>query len=124
MTKKIKLDKTKLEESWSNGGRKPNKWCSYYLEQRADHKYLVETANLYSWLFVILLSPVILPLLLLITVVVYTHKFLEFIINKLNFTIKPLNSVVMTIFTKDKVRSDWLKDSEYKELLKLSTKGE
>ena len=124
MTKKIKLDKTKLEESWSNGGRKPSKWCSYYLEQRGDHKYLVETANLYSWLFVILLSPVILPLLLLITIIVYAHKFLEFVINKLNFTIKPLNSVFMTIFTKDKVRSDWLKDSEYKECLKLSSKGE
>lgn len=124
MSKKIKLDKTKLEESWSNGGRKANKWCNYYLVEKGNSKYLVEQSNLYAWLFVILLSPVLLPLLLLVVVVSFAHQALSWVADNTTFTIKPLSVVCMSAFTKDKVRSDWLKESEYKELLKLNSKGE
>ena len=124
MSKKIKLYKTKLEESWSNGGRKPSKWCSYYLEQRGNNKYLVERANLKAWLFVILLSPLLIPLLLLVVIISFAHQALTWIADNITFTVKPLSVVCLSVFTRDKVRSDWLKDSEYKELLKLNSKGE
>ena len=124
MSKKIKLDKTKLEESWSNGGRKPSKWCSYYLEQRDNNKYLVERANLQAWLFVILLSPLLIPLLLLVVIISFAHQAITWLADNTTFTIKPLSAVCLSVFTRDKVRSDWLKDSEYKELLNLSSKGE
>lgn len=115
MKEKIKLDKSKISEKWENsGGRKVSVWCNYYLIDSGDGKYFVEKANLKAYLVVLLLSPILIPILLILLTSIGIYKSTEWLVNKTN---KPLQAVFMTLFTKDKVRSDWLSNNEYIEML-------
>lgn len=103
--KKIKLNKQKLNEKWKEGGRVASKWCNYYLIEKEDKHYLVEVANWKAYLVTLTLTPFI----LFVLVIVGLHWCVEKVFNSVNQPIQPAIATFSTLFTKDKVRTDWVK---------------
>lgn len=103
-----KLDKCLLNDKWSNGGRKTSKWCNYYLSEKDGMYYLVEKANFKAYFISILLSPVILLLVFLMLI----YKALEMVITVIDLNATPVSEAYLSLFTKDKVRTDLIKKDE------------
>ena len=108
----IKLNKQKLESLWVNGGRKTSFWCNYYLVKYEDHAELVEKANIYAHLVFVLL----LPIVSFLFVLALLYKALEFILEHAQPNVKPLSKSFMTLFSKEKVRTDWVYLNEVQRL--------
>lgn len=103
-----KLDKGMLETKWVNGGRKTSKWCNYYIVKEGDSYYLVEKANMLSYVVCVILAPVIAILLSLVLI----YKVVEVIVSAVDLSRTPLANVYLTLFTKDKVRTDLIRQKE------------
>lgn len=103
-----KLDKGMLEIKWANGGRKTSKWCNYYITKEGESYYLVEKANMLSYVVCVILAPVIAILLSLVLI----YKVVEVIVSAVDLSRTPLANVYLTLFTKDKVRTDLIRQKE------------
>lgn len=103
-----KLDKDVLNIKWVNGGRKTSKWCNYYITKEDESYYLVEKANTFSYVVCVFLAPVIAVLLFLTLIC----KVVEVITNTVDLSSTPLANVYLTLFTKDKVRTDLIRQKE------------
>lgn len=103
-----KLDKDILNIKWANGGRKTSKWCNYYVVKEGDSYYLVEKANILSYVVCVILAPVIAILLSLVLI----YKVVEVIVSAVDLSRTPLANVYLTLFTKDKVRTDLIRQKE------------
>ena len=103
--KKIKLNKQKLNEKWKEGGRVASRWCNYYLVEKDDKHYLIEMANWKAYLVSLVCSPLILILFIL--------SLMQWVINqvaeRVDLSSTPVSKVLSTLFTKEKVRTDWVK---------------
>lgn len=102
---KIKLDKQKLNEKWQEGGRVTNKWCNYYLVERDDKHYLVEVANWKAYLIALISSPLYFILFILDALLWLIERIAE----RVDLSETPVSKVLLTLFTKEKVRTDWVK---------------
>ena len=103
--KKIKLNKQKLNEKWKEGGRVASKWCGYYLVEKDDKHYLVEVANWKAYLVSLVCSPLILIIFVLSLIQWTLNKIAE----RVDLSSTPVSKVLSTLFTKEKVRTDWVK---------------
>jgi hypothetical protein len=103
--KKIKLNKQKLNEKWKEGGRVASRWCSYYLVEKEDNHYLIEEANWKAYLVTLVCSPLILVLFVLSLIQWTFNKIAE----RFDISSTPVSTVLSTLFTKEKVRTDWVK---------------
>lgn len=103
--KKIKLNKQKLNEKWKEGGRVASRWCSYYLVEKEDNHYLIEEANWKAYLVTLVCSPLILVLFVLSLIQWTLNKIAE----RFDLSSTPVSKVLSTLFTKEKVRTDWVK---------------
>ena len=105
---KIKLNKQKLNEKWEDGGRVASKWCDYYLVEKDDKHYLIEVANWKAYLVSLVCSPLIL--------VIFILSLIQWTINKISERVDlsstPISKVLCTLFTKEKVRTDWVKKKD------------
>ena len=108
----IKLNKQKLESLWVNGGRVTSVWCNYYLVKYEDHAELVEKANIYAHLVFLLF----LPITLFLFIIALLYKTLEFIIELTQLNIEPVTKSFMTLFSKEKARTDWVYLNEVQRL--------
>ena len=108
----VKLNKQKLESLWVNGGRATSVWCNYYLVKYEDHAEVVEKANIYAHLVFMLFLPITLFLFL----IALLYKALEFVLEHAQPNIAPLSKSFMTLFSKDKVRTDWVYLNEVQRL--------
>lgn len=106
--KEIKLNKQKLNEKWKDGGRETSKWCNYYLICKEDKYYLVEVANWKAYLVTLLLTPFI----LFVVIIAGLHWCVEKVFNLINQPIHPTVATFSTLFTKEKVRTDWVKKQD------------
>ena len=106
--KKIKLNKQKLNEKWKEGGRVASRWCDYYLVEKDDKHYLVEVANWKAYLVSLVCSPLILILFVLSLIQWIITKVAE----RVDLSSTPVSKVLLTLFTKDKVRTDWVKKKD------------
>ena len=106
--KKIKLNKQKLNEKWKEGGRVASRWCNYYLVEKDDKLYLVEVANWKAYLVTLVCSPLILILFVLSLIQWAINKIAE----QVDLSSTPVSKVLLTLFTKDKVRTDWVKKKD------------
>ena len=106
--KKIKLNKQKLNEKWKEGGRVASRWCNYYLVEKDDKHYLVEVANWKAYLVSLVCSPLILILFVL--------SLIQWVINqvaeRIDLSLIPVSKVLSTLFTEEKVRTDWVKKKD------------
>lgn len=107
--KKIKLNKKSLDGLWKDGGRKTSTWCNYYLVEKDDNYYLIEAANWKSYIATLLLS----PLIVFIALVAALHWLVEkiLLIDKLR---QPCEPTMLTLFTKEKVRTDVVRKEDIK----------
>lgn len=105
---KIKLNKQKLNEKWQEGGRVTNKWCNYYLVERDDKHYLIEVANWKAYLIALISSPLYFILFILSALLWIIERIAE----RVDLSETPFSKVLLTLFTKDKVRTDWVKKKE------------
>lgn len=103
-----KLNKDMLNIEWANGGRKTSKWCNYYITKEGESYYLVEKANILSYIVCTALAPVIAILLFLVLI----YKLVEVIVSAVDLSRTPLANVYLTLFTKDKVRTDLIRQKE------------
>ena len=103
--KKIKLNKQKLNEKWKEGKRVASRWCNYYLVEKDNKHYLIEVANWKAYLVTLLLTPII----IFVFVVAGLHWSIEKVFNLINQPVQPAVAVFSTLFTKSKVRTDWVK---------------
>ena len=103
--KKIKLNKQKLNEKWKEGGRVASRWCDYYLVEKDDKHYLVEVANWKAYLVTLVCSPLILVIFVLSLIQWTLNKIAE----RVGLISTPVSKVLSTLFTKEKVRTDWVK---------------
>ena len=106
--KKIKLNKQKLNEKWKEGGRVANRWCNYYLLEKDDKHYLIEVANWKAYLVSLVCSPLILILFVLSLIQWTINKIAE----RVDLSSTPVSKVLSTLFTKEKVRTDWVKKKD------------
>ena len=106
--KKIKLNKQKLNEKWREGGRVASRWCEYYLVEKDDKHYLIEVANWKAYLVSLVCSPLILILFILSLIQWTINKIAE----RVDLSSTPVSKVLSTLFTKEKVRTDWVKKKE------------
>jgi hypothetical protein len=106
--KKVKLNKQKLNEKWKEGGRVTRRWCSYYLVEKEDEHYLIEVANWKAYLVSLICSPLILILFILSLMQWVIKQTVE----RLDIISTPVGNVLSTLFTKEKVRTDWV-NKEY-----------
>lgn len=106
--KKIKLNKQKLNEKWREGGRVASKWCDYYLLEKDDKHYLIEVANWKAYLVSLFCSPLILILFVLSLIQWTINKIAE----RVDLSSTPVSKVLSTLFTKEKVRTDWVKKKD------------
>ena len=106
--KKIKLNKQKLNEKWKEGGRVASRWCNYYLVEKDDKHYLVEVANWKAYLVSLVCSPLILILFVLSLIQWTINKIAE----RVDLSSTPVSKVLSTLFTKEKVRTDWVKKKD------------
>lgn len=106
--KKIKLNKQKLNEKWKEGGRVASRWCDYYLVEKDDKHYLVEVANWKAYLVSLVCSPLILILFVLSLIQWTINKVAE----RVDLSSTPVSKVLSTLFTKEKVRTDWVKKKD------------
>lgn len=106
--KKIKLNKQKLNEKWKEGGRVASKWCNYYLIEKEDKHYLVEAANWKAYLIALICSPLLLILLILSAI----QWLIDQLANRIDLSKTPVAKVMSTLFTDDKVRTDWVKKKD------------
>lgn len=106
--KKIKLNKQKLNEKWREGGRVASRWCNYYLVEKDDKHYLVEVANWKAYLVSLVCSPLILILFVLSLIQWTINKIAE----RVDLSSTPVGKVLSTLFTKEKVRTDWVKKKD------------
>ena len=106
--KKIKLNKQKLDEKWKEGGRVTSRWCNYYLIEKGDMHYLIEAANWKAYLVTLLCS----PLLIILFVLYALHWLILQIAERVDLSRTPTGKVITTLFTKDKVRTDWVKKKD------------
>lgn len=105
---KIKLNKKKLNEKWKEGGRVASKWCDYYLVEKDDKHYLIEVANWKAYLVSLVCSPLILVLFILSLIQWSINKVVE----RVDISSTPVSEVLSTLFTKEKVRTDWVKKKD------------
>ena len=103
--KKIKLNKQKLNEKWQEGGRVASRWCDYYLVEKDDKHYLVEVVNWKAYLIALIISPLYFILFILSAL----HWLIERIAERVDLSETPVSKVLSTLFTKEKVRTDWVK---------------
>ena len=103
--KKVKLNKQKLNEKWEEGGRVASRWCNYYLVEKDDKHYLIEVANWKAYLVSLVCSPLILILFVLSLIQWTINKIAE----RVDLSSTPVSKVLSTLFTKEKVRTDWVK---------------
>lgn len=103
-----KLNKDMLNIKWANGGRKTSKWCNYYITKEGESYYLVEKANMLSYVVCATLAPVIVILLFLVLI----YKVVEVIVSVVDLSRTPLANVYLTLFTTDKVRTDLIRQKE------------
>lgn len=106
--KKVKLNKQKLNEKWREGGRVASKWCDYYLVEKDDKHYLVEVSNWKAYLVSLVCSPLILILFILSLIQWTINKIAE----RVDLSSTPVSKVLSTLFTKEKVRTDWVKKKD------------
>ena len=106
--KKIKLNKQKLNEKWKQGGRVASRWCDYYLVEKDDKHYLIEVANWKACLVSLVCSPLILILFILSLIQWTINKIAE----RVDLSSTPVSKVLSTLFTKEKVRTDWVKKKD------------
>lgn len=106
--KKIKLNKQKLNEKWKEGGRVASRWCNYYLVEKDDKHYLIEVANWKAYLISLVCSPLILILFVLSLIQWAINKVAE----RVDLSSTPVSKVLSTLFTKEKVRTDWVKKKD------------
>ena len=106
--KKIKLNKQKLNEKWKEGGRFTSRWCDYYLVEKDDKHYLIEVANWKAYLVSLVCSPLILILFVLSLIQWTINKIAE----RVDLSSTPVSKVLSTLFTKEKVRTDWVKKKD------------
>ena len=106
--KKIRLNKQKLNEKWKEGGRVASKWCDYYLVEKDDKHYLIEVANWKAYLVSLVCSPLILTLFVLSLIQWTINKIAE----QVDLSSTPVSKVLSTLFTKEKVRTDWVKKKD------------
>lgn len=106
--KKIKLNKQKLNEKWKEGGRVASRWCNYYLVEKDDKHYLIEVANWKAYLVSLVCSPLILILFVLSLIQWTINKIAE----RVDLSSTPVSKVLSTLFTKEKVRTDWVKKKD------------
>ncbi len=106
--KKIKLNKQKLNEKWKEGGRVASRWCNYYLVEKDDKHYLIEVANWKAYLVSLVCSPLILILFVLSLIQLAINKVAE----RIDLSSTPVSKVLSTLFTKEKVRTDWVKKKD------------
>ena len=106
--KKVKLNKQKLNEKWEEGGRVVSGWCNYYLVEKDDKHYLVEVANWKAYLVSLVCSPLILILFVLSLIQWTINKIAE----RVDLSSTPVSKVLSTLFTKEKVRTDWVKKKD------------
>lgn len=105
--KKIKLNKQKLNE-FKEGGRVASRWCNYYLVEKDDKHYLIEVANWKAYLVSLVCSPLILILFVLSLIQWTINKIAE----RVDLSSTPVSKVLSTLFTKEKVRTDWVKKKD------------
>ena len=106
--KKVKLNKQKLNEKWEEGGRVASRWCNYYLVEKDDKHYLIEVANWKAYLVSLVCSPLILTLFVLSLIQWTINKIAE----RVDLSSTPVSKVLSTLFTKEKVRTDWIKKKD------------
>ncbi len=106
--KKVKLNKQKLNEKWKEGGRVASRWCNYYLVEKDDKHYLIEVANWKAYLVSLVCSPLILILFVLSLIQWTINKIAE----RVDLSSTPVSEVLSTLFTKEKVRTDWVKKKD------------
>lgn len=106
--KKVKLNKQKLNEKWKEGGRVASRWCNYYLVEKDDKHYLIEVANWKAYLVSLVCSPLILILFVLSLIQWTINKIAE----RVDLSSTPVSKVLSTLFTKEKVRTDWVKKKD------------
>jgi len=106
--KKVKLNKQKLNEKWEEGGRVASRWCNYYLVEKDDKHYLIEAANWKAYLVSLVCSPLILILFVLSLIQWTINKIAE----RVDLSSTPVSQVISTLFTKEKVRTDWVKKKD------------
>ena len=106
--KKVKLNKQKLNEKWEEGGRVASRWCNYYLVAKGDKHYLIEVANWKAYLVSLVCSPLILILFVLSLIQWTINKIAE----RVDLSSTPVSKVLLTLFTKEKVRTDWVKKKD------------
>ena len=106
--KKVKLNKQKLNEKWEEGGRFTSRWCDYYLVEKDDKHYLIEVANWKAYLVSLVCSPLILILFVLSLIQWTFNKIAE----RVDLSSTPVSKVLSTLFTKEKVRTDWVKKKD------------
>ena len=106
--KKVKLNKQKLNEKWEEGGRVASRWCNYYLVEKDDKHYLIEVANWKAYLASLVCSPLILILFVLSLIQWTINKIAE----RVDLSSTPVSKVLSTLFTKEKVRTDWVKKKD------------
>lgn len=106
--KKVKLNKQKLNEKWEEGGRVASMWCNYYLVEKDDKHYLIEVANWKAYLVSLVCSPLILILFVLSLIQWAINKIAE----RVDLSSTPVSKVLSTLFTKEKVRTDWVKKKD------------
>ena len=104
--KKVKLNKQKLNEKWEEGGRVASRWCNYYLVEKDDKHYLIEVANWKAYLVSLVCSPLILILFVLSLIQWTINKIAE----RVDLSSTPVSEVLLTLFTKEKVRTDWVNE--------------
>ena len=105
---KVKLNKQKLNEKWKEGGRVASRWCNYYLVEKDDKHYLIEVANWKAYLVSLVCSPLILILFVLSLIQWTINKIAE----RVDLSSTPVSKVLSTLFTKEKVRTDWVKKKD------------
>ena len=106
--KKVKLNKQKLNEKWREGGIVASKWRDYYLLEKDDKHYLIEVANWKAYLVSLVCSPLILILFVLSLIQWTINKIAE----RVDLSSTPVSKVLSTLFTKEKVRTDWVKKKD------------
>lgn len=106
--KKIKLNKQKINEKWKEGGRVASRWCDYYLVEKDDKHYLIEVANWKAYLVSLVCSPLIIILFILSLIQWTINKIAE----RVDLSSTPVSKVLSTLFTKSKVRTDWVKKED------------
>lgn len=105
----LKLDKKLLEAHWEEGGRKPSKWCDYYLDYNVGRpSVLLETANAWAYLTWVLTLPIMIPLLIIGFMSMCVVKLFEWCLDKgwCDQRTNPVICVNSTLFNKGAIRSD------------------